>query len=347
MKQLVSCYVLLALVASLMIGCAGPQPADVDAEEASVEVQEEAIAAPTETPIPTSTPLPVFNPGGTWEAGSTMPNPRDRMPAIPIEELIYIPGGESGKEIFEAYNPADDTWTTLADLPVGLLDPMAAVYDSRLYLMGGHESFADTRGTTKLWIYDPATDTWSELTHMPETRWAGDAVTLGNYIYIVGGIGPTGDLLRYEVATDTWTALPGLVAPVWGLQAVVLDDKIWVIGGSTTPDYQSVDALGDVRIYDPATESWEEGPPLVQPRAYFMAEAYGRNIVVTGGLAVMWSQLPTTTEVYDPDQGEWLAGSDLPNASWASGSAIVGDQIFLFGGRDSRNISDRIVVYSP
>jgi N-acetylneuraminic acid mutarotase len=269
------------------------------------------------------------------------------MPAIPIGELIYVPGGETGNEVFEAYNPADDTWTTLADLPIGLLDPMVAVYDTQLYLMGGHESFADTRGTTKLWVYDPAADQWTERTHMPETRWAGDAVTLGDYIYVVGGVGPTGDLLRYEPATDTWTVLPGLEAPIWGLQAVALDDRIWVIGGSTTRTYTTLDAVADVRVYDPASESWEDGPPLTEPRAYHTAVVYGRNIVVTGGIVVMWSDLSTATEVYDPDRGEWTAGPDLPKASWAAGSAVVGDRIFLIGGRDRSNIADRMVVYSP
>jgi hypothetical protein len=37
---------------------------------------------------------------------------------------------------------------------------------------------------------------------MPEERVAGSAVVLDGFIYVVGGQGPSGDLLRYDPAAD-------------------------------------------------------------------------------------------------------------------------------------------------
>ena len=53
---------------------------------------------------------------------------------------------------------------------------------------------------------DPASDRWSELSPMPEPRLAGAAVSLGNYLYVVGGVGGTAALLRYDPA-DSWVSL--------------------------------------------------------------------------------------------------------------------------------------------
>ena len=46
---------------------------------------------------------------------------------------------------------------------------------------------------------------------MPEPRLAGAAVFLGNYLYVVGGVGGTAALLRYDPA-DSWVSLAPLLS---------------------------------------------------------------------------------------------------------------------------------------
>jgi N-acetylneuraminic acid mutarotase len=106
--------------------------------------------------------------------------------------------------------------------------------------------------------YDPAADAWDELANMPVRRFAGSAVSMGNYIYIVGGRAPR-DLLRYDPAADAWTSLAPLAQLREHIAAVALDGKIYALAGRL----HGVGELDSVEIYDPATDQWSPGVPLI------------------------------------------------------------------------------------
>jgi N-acetylneuraminic acid mutarotase len=70
------------------------------------------------------------------------------------------------------YNPATNTWTQKASLPVPRERGAAAVLDRKLYIMGGRERRPDgtvvmVRRTT---AYDPSTNTWTDRAPMPTQR---------------------------------------------------------------------------------------------------------------------------------------------------------------------------------
>lgn len=100
----------------------------------------------------------------------------------------------------------------LAPLPEDRHHLMAAAYDGRIYVFGGASGRA-WQPTNTTWAYVPGHDTWSELASMPETRVAGAAVSLGDYLYVIGGTGGTAALLRYDATADTWTSLASLNQP--------------------------------------------------------------------------------------------------------------------------------------
>jgi N-acetylneuraminic acid mutarotase len=76
----------------------------------------------------------------------------------------------------DVYNPTNNTWTRIKDLPKGLTHSGTAVDGTHIYLAGGYpakstggQSFA----TTDVWKYNVETNTWSSMPPLPEARGSG------------------------------------------------------------------------------------------------------------------------------------------------------------------------------
>lgn len=171
--------------------------------------------------------------GAEWELGTPMPRPRSEMPAVEINGTIYVPGGFSGPlgtDELETYDIVLDNWTRLAPMPEGRHHLMAAAHQGELYAFGGSVAVGWS-ASASAWRYDPASDAWDELTDMPEPRMAGAAVTIAEFIYIVGGVGGSDQLLAFDPANEIWQAYPGPRQPREHTAAVAYQGELWVIGG--------------------------------------------------------------------------------------------------------------------
>ena len=70
-----------------------------------------------------------------------------------INGKFYVAGGQ-GVAALDRYDPATDTWTTLAPLPVAS-GAVGAVLQGKLYVVIG------TPGGPRAYAYDPATNKWT------------------------------------------------------------------------------------------------------------------------------------------------------------------------------------------
>lgn len=276
-----------------------------------------------------------------------MPTARSEMRAAVVDGIFYVPGGFGGLTSFEAYDPANDSWTQLAPLPEPAHHMMVTGYNGKVYVFGGGPDLS-WRATVSVLVYDPATAAWTEAELMPERRMSGEAVLLGNFIYLVGGTGGTTALLRYDPAEDAWAVLPGPSQPREHVAAVAFNDELWVIGGR----WGGTGALATVEIFSPASGSWRDGPEMNEARSGFGAAAVGDRIVVAGGEilgARPWTAL-AGAEVYDPDTDAWALLPELP--AGIHGMPVVGFEgtAYILGGSDRAGGIDnrgRVLIYTP
>lgn len=276
-----------------------------------------------------------------------MPTARSEMRAAVVDGIFYVPGGFGGLTSFEAYDPANDSWTQLAPLPEPAHHMMVTGYNGKVYVFGGGPDLS-WRATASVLVYDPATAAWTEAELMPERRMSGEAVLLGNFIYLVGGTGGTTALLRYDPAEDAWAVLPGPSQPREHVAAVAFNDELWVIGGR----WGGTGALATVEIFSPASGSWRDGPEMNEARSGFGAAAVGGRIVVAGGEilgARPWTAL-AGAEVYDPDTDAWTLLPELP--AGIHGMPVVGFEgtAYVLGGSDRAGGIDnrgRVLKYDP
>jgi N-acetylneuraminic acid mutarotase len=215
----------------------------------------------------------------------------------------------------EEYDPDADDWTTRASMPTPRILFATAVYQNKIYCVGGKTSGGLT-GVNE--VYDPATDTWETKAPMPTARGWLTAGVVNGKIYVIGGY-PDGTLNEvYDPATDTWETKAS--TPVGGGCVTVIDNKIYLVGSK-------------VQIYDPETDKWSVGASL--PSITSLSAA----VATTGVLApkriyVMGPQgsYEPSNCVYDPESDNWTFGADFPAGRFNFGVAVVNDMLYAIGG---------------
>lgn len=187
------------------------------------------------------------------------------------------------------------------------------VIDDQIWITGG---MTGARGNklNSTEIYDPGTDRWSFGPAMPTARSSLTTVVVDGIIYAIGGARadvPILDIVEaLDTTTGTWTRLNPMPTARYEHGSVVVDGKVWIIGGNAEGGPRGSGPSGSVEIFDPATNTWSEGPSLAQPRSSLRTAVLDGKIYAVGGLAE--DGMRADVEVYDPAVGEWQTGPTLP-----------------------------------
>ncbi|MCU7550621.1 cadherin domain-containing protein [Chitinophagaceae bacterium LB-8] len=152
-----------------------------------------------------------------WKAMAPLSDPRNHPGSAVFEGKIYFIGGAHHQDAatvtqktVEVYDPNTDTWTRVADMPIGLdhISSAVTVIGNRILVLGGETSH--NVKSKRVLAYTPSTNTWVDLTPLPETKSAGVGVTLKGAIYYAGGNfstlvrkGAPGAATTQQVATFT------------------------------------------------------------------------------------------------------------------------------------------------
>ena len=106
----------------------------------------------------------------TWQTAAPVPIGRDHASVAVANGKIYSLGGEIGHEVLHqqqlntyAYDPATDSWATLAPMPIPRSHAEAStfLYNGMIVVAGGQVD--DSQSTNTILMYDPSADRWSKL----------------------------------------------------------------------------------------------------------------------------------------------------------------------------------------
>ncbi|KAJ0058992.1 hypothetical protein NL108_003346 [Boleophthalmus pectinirostris] len=135
--------------------------------------------------------------------------------------LVYVIGGKSeSKKCMRrvcTYNPTKFEWKDLAPMNTARALFGITVHEDQIYVVTG---VTDSGLTSSVEVYDIATNKWSEFTEFPQERSSLNLVSMGGFLYAIGGFAmmptetseepvPTEmtDIWRYDELEQNWTGI--------------------------------------------------------------------------------------------------------------------------------------------
>lgn len=223
----------------------------------------------------------------SWSAGALAPGPvRSEGAAVDHGGFFYAVGGRPVIADLDRYDPATDTWVSLANMPAGRAGLGAAVVGNAIYAIGGRTGASPCSGGELAGVdrYDIDTNTWSAVSPLPSARSDLAAVAHGGKIYVFGGCAAgafKSDVDVYDPVTDSWSTAPSDMptprASMYG--AAAKGDTIYVVGGWNAASGQ----LATNEAYDVPADAWSTELPMPSARAEMGVVFHGGRIFTVGG----------------------------------------------------------------
>jgi DNA-binding CsgD family transcriptional regulator len=220
--------------------------------------------------------------GRIWTAWGSKPTPVSDVQAAMVGNKIYVPGGRlatgQATDIFEAYDPQNNSWATLKPLPKPRSGYALAAFEGKLYLFGGWDGTAQR---AEVWQYNPDQNEWAERSPMPTARAFAGAAVLDGQIFVAGGESQGGPLTvneRYSPSDDgtsnPWSTQQPLPAPRSHMAMTATNGRIFVVGGRGSN--------GDLFIYN---NSWQTQTIPLGDLRDLRAQALADKLYIFGGQA--------------------------------------------------------------
>lgn len=282
---------------------------------------------------------------GKWTTTGLADYPinRSELQGEEISGKFYVVGGQcdctgGGPTIdLYIYDAAANTWSKGKDMPAVRHHVATAKHGGKLYVFGGINQQLDSwpwdRGEVNAWVYDPATTNWTVLPDLPERVGAGDAETVGDKIYLAGGILEGENLAKprtfeYDINTKVWTKKADMNAAREHFRMASIGGKIYAAAGRHN--------MMDVKIfevYDPAANKWTALKDLPTTRGGVAVGAVNNRVYVMGGEgATAAVGLFNNVEEYDPIANTWKTMAVMTHPRHGMGGIEYDGKFWLIAG---------------
>ncbi len=285
-----------------------------------------------------------------WKSVSPLPTPRHVVSLVTLPDgSVLALGGEQVpapkiSDAVERYFPHNDTWITLGRMPMPRDNFGAALYDGRVYCVGGQVGLGQNI-TASVDILDVASMKWSSGPSIPEARVGVRAVGLSDGVLAVGGFTFPFSPSSYHADTQrlkngTWratkTPLPYGRSNM-GVTASSVSGQCFAVGGGATDAGYNTTAA-----FDPKTETWKPKGELSTARSYEGLAAIviqGKEYVYAiGGMSQVPLFSPTqSVERMLVETGKWEDTTPLPHPAGGLAATTInnGTAILVVGGADA------------
>jgi type IX secretion system substrate protein/Kelch motif protein len=227
--------------------------------------------------------------GNLWTTGNTLPGPKSGGDLVAARgKIYYIGGGNLSIAVASpeqyVYNPANGTWSSIADIPTPVSGNDAEVYnDSLIYsIMGGWSSFE-----TIVQVYNISSNSWSQATPVSNGngRRTFAGAIMGNKIFVCAGYDGsfrndfwTGTINPANPMQITWQQRTNLAIATSRPGGTAINGRFYVIIGEMNNGYGS----DSIAIWDDASSLWSyvDGKPT---RTNNLNASTSSSIVICNG----------------------------------------------------------------
>ena len=220
----------------------------------------------------------VYDPAtDSWTSTTPLPEGRHHAGMASLDGYLYLIGGftRSFLSVWRAvdsvyrYDPSTSEWSALKPMPTARGGLAVAVYQHRLYAIGGYDG---KKNPAVVEVFDPQTNSWASVAPLPTPRDHLAAATVGSKIYAIGGRPKLNYrknmavVEEYDPASDQWRTRTSLPTARSGITAGVIEGEIYVLGESPK--------AGRSRITKPMRLNTIVGAPW--PRCRLPGTGWGR-----------------------------------------------------------------------
>ena len=265
----------------------------------------------------------------TWQTAASHPIDRFESNGLAAFGRLWVIGGfgtytAQSSPRSDVYDPATDTWTRIADMPVTVTHTPAVLVGTTIWMIGGFVGDHPGPATKDVWRYDTAADAWSRGPGLPQPRGAGGAAYLDGVIHYFGGGNRKKGQLGYPSETEHWALdlaneaagwqpRAPLPAPRDHMSGATLDGAIYAIGGALDGNEEQANQKR-VERYDPGTDGWTRVADMPSARSHITSSTFvaGGRIIVAGGTND--GNVPSRdVAAYDPVADDWDPLPKLPS----------------------------------
>lgn len=193
----------------------------------------------------------------------------------------------------EIYDPATNTWTATADIPVGVSAAASVkLQNGKVLATGGYDGFTRTAyGTVEM--YDPLADSSQAMASLLQSRLDHTATLLPDgKVLIAGGTDPSysTNLVELYDASVQPNGSSSFTAPLQDRRrhhtaTQIPNGDVLVIGGFQSPHGGFIDAyLASAELYSVTDGTWSPAGSMATPRSHHTATLLpSGQVLVTGG----------------------------------------------------------------
>ncbi len=288
-------------------------------------------------------PAPIATIPSRWQTRAPMPTARSGLAVAAYANRIYAIGGESAQGItgaVERYDPADNSWITLAPKPNPVTDAGAVVIGGQIFVPGGCD--AHSVPTSRLEVYAPREDRWETRAPLPIALCAYALAAFEGKMYVFGGWDGhafVASVYEYDPERDAWRARAVLPTARGYAGAAVAGGKIFVIGGTDGKQSQRAN-----EEYQPERDEWRARAPLPAGRAGMGIASIAEIIHLVGGEGETKSLPPMQ---YFHQQDAWQRFENPPGMErWLRlGLVPVETRLYGVGGLVDGAIGEKNLAY--
>ena len=203
----------------------------------------------------------------SWTAGEPIPTARtEACNTAMIDQIgkFCVIGGHIGGNVFtnavECYDPDEDEWSALDNLPQALAGVFCAVHEDVIYVTGGWNGATHN---TALWYLDTAgPGAWVEAANPRPvySSWGYGGIVEEpeeKGYWFTQLLGFTAEVAHYSLADGSWSEGADYTENrIYACGLNLGQSQLMLLGGALYPSYQTNDAI---LVYDAFEDEWYEG----------------------------------------------------------------------------------------
>ena len=254
---------------------------------------------------------------------------------------------DSDNYIIYCYDPPQDKWTTLPQLPVKWFG--LGQVNGKLVVVGGEKSGGQV--SNEVYTYDERSRKWKQtIPPIPTARHSPGVLSLQSALVVADGSSYTAAVEIFKPDTSQWYKTDPLPTACLDISLVAIGNTCYALGGYNGSHlnlalYASVDDL--LRNAVPANQTTHSGSSDTQPAWKMLpstptyrpaAAVLAGNLLAIGGKETSEGGAPKKeVYMYSPSTNSWIYISDLPAPrSFTAVAVLSSTRVLVIGGGNER-----------